>query len=123
MRNEVHVLFSEEALSSQVALEKEIEKERKEGIRKSFNQQLLKAIEREKTNLKFNPMHGIHIPRKYLSREIIERYQTDSIWKVDLVGYWRLLYTVKGDALRIMCVVLEFMDHKKYDSLFGYRKR
>ena len=84
---------------------------------------MLKAIEREKNNLKINPQHGTHIPRKYIPRQAVQRYGTDRLWKIDLVGYWRLIYTITGDEVKIVAFVLEFIDHKGYDKVFGYKKR
>ncbi|NQU78586.1 hypothetical protein HQ545_02355 [Candidatus Woesearchaeota archaeon] len=45
------------------------------------------------------------------------------ILRVELVGYWRLLYTLIGDEVKVIAFILEFMDHAKYDKLFGYRKK
>ncbi len=39
------------------------------------------------------------LPSQYLRRMIAaERYGTDRLWKIDLVGYWRLIYTITGEA-------------------------
>lgn len=48
---------------------------------------------------------------------------TDRLWKIDLVGFWRLIYTITGDEVKIIAFVLEFMDHNKYNKLFGYKKQ
>ncbi len=120
---EVWVQFSEEANAEYTELQKQVIQEQQEGKENSFNAQLLKAIEREKNNLKINPQIGTHIPRKYIPPPATERYGTDRLWKIDLVGYWRLIYTLTGDEVKIITFVLEFMDHKKYDKIFGYRKK
>ena len=65
----------------------------------------------------------MHIPRRNISKAVVDRYGTDRLWKVDLVGYWRMIYTITGDEVKIIAFVLEFMDHKKYDKVFGYRKK
>ena len=85
--------------------------------------QLLSSINNSITNLKANPFYGDLIPRKYLSKGIIDRYGTDKIFRVELTGYWRLLYTVVGDEAKIIAFILEYMDHDKYNKLFGYRKK
>jgi hypothetical protein len=97
--------------------------EKKNGKENTFHMQLLKAIDREKNNLQIDPQHGTHIPRKYIPKALAKRYGTDRLWKIDLVGYWRLVYTITGDAIKIIAFVLEFMNHKKYDKLFGYKKK
>lgn len=120
---EVGVQFSEQANNEYIELQKQIIIEKGDGKENSFNMQLLKAIEREKNNLKINPQVGIHIPRKCILKDVVERYGTDRLWKIDLVGYWRLIYTLIGDEVKIITFVLEFMDHDKYNKVFGYRKK
>ena len=120
---EVQVQFSEEANNEYTELQEKVIQEQQDGKENSTNMQLLKAIEREKNNLKINPQHGTHIPRKYIPKDATERYGTDRLWKIDLVGYWRLIYTITGDEVKIITFVLEFMDHKKYDKVFCYRKK
>lgn len=57
----------------------------------------------------------------YISKGVFERYGTDKIFRVKLVGYWRLLYTLIGEDVKIIAFILEFMDHDRYDKIFGYR--
>ena len=123
IKKEVWVEFSEEASNDYIELQKEVLLEKEQDKENSFNMQLLKAIDREKNNLKIDPQYGIHIPRKNISKALVERYGTDRLWKIDLVGYWRLIYTIIGDEVKIIAFVLEFMDHKRYDKLFGYRNK
>jgi len=120
---EVWVEFSEEANAEYAELQKQVILEQHQGKQNSFNMQLLKAIEREKNNLKINPQYGTHIPRKNIPKQANARYGTDRLWKIELVGYWRLIYTITGDEVKIITFVLEFMDHKKYDKVFGYKKK
>lgn len=120
---EIWVDFSEEADKEYNALQEQVLLEQKQGKENTFHAQLLKAIEREKNNLKIDPQHGTHIPRKYIPKQAINKYGTDRLWKIDLVGYWRLIYTIVGDEVKIITFVLEFMDHKKYDKVFKYKKK
>ena len=123
MDKEMWVQFSEDADSDYQELQRNVIEEKERGVENSPNMQLLKSIERAKNNLKIDPQFGIHIPRKVISKDVIARYGTDRLWKVNLVGYWRLIYTIVGDEVKIVSFVLEFMDHKKYDKVFGYRKK
>ena len=72
-------------------------------------------------NLKINPHYGDLIPRKYLNSKLVEKYGTDKIFRIELVGYWRLLYTLIGEETKIIAFILEYMDHETYNKLFGYR--
>jgi hypothetical protein len=123
MAREIFVEFSEEANTDYKELQKQVLAERENGKETSFNMQLLKAINREIQNLKIDPQHGIHIPRVYIPKKLIESYGTDRLWKIDLVGYWRLIYTISGDDVKVIAFILEFMNHDKYNKLFGYRKK
>ena len=86
-------------------------------------EQLLSSINNAVANLKINPFHGNLIPRKYLKKNIIDTYGADKIFRIELVGYWRLLYTVVGEETHIIAFILEYIDHKTYDKLFGYKKK
>jgi aromatic ring-opening dioxygenase LigB subunit len=123
MDKEKWVQFSEDADNDYQKLQENVINEKERGVENSPNMQLLKSIERAKNNLKIDPQFGIHIPRKVISKQTISRYGTNRLWKINLVGYWRLIYTIVGDEVKIISFVLEFMDHKKYDKVFGYRKK
>lgn len=60
---------------------------------------------------------------KNISKGVAERYGTDRLWRIELIGYWRLIYTIIGDEVKIITFILEFMDHKRYDKIFGYKKK
>jgi hypothetical protein len=83
----------------------------------------MKSLEIALTNIKNNPNYGNKISRKYLNKDIIKKYNTDKILRVELVGFWRLLYTLKGNEVEIIAIILDFMDHKEYSELFRYRKK
>lgn len=105
---------------------KELQKIVAQGKCSSANptyEQLLASINNALGNIKANPFYGNLIPRKNLSKGVINRYGTDKIFRVELVGYWRLLYTIIGNETKIIALILEYMDHKKYDKIFGYQKK
>ena len=88
-----------------------------------FHRQLLKAIEREEGNLRIDMHHGTQIEKSKIPKEYILQYGVTNLWKIDLPGFWRIIYTIVGNEFEIISVLLEFMDHKEYDKRFGYRKR
>lgn len=55
---EVWIQFSEEANTEYIELQQTVIQEQHDGKENSPNMQLLKAIEREKNNLKIDPQHG-----------------------------------------------------------------
>ena len=122
MKNkEVQVSFSHDADSMYKELQSKAAEQKKTGIENSLEIQLLKAIDREIENLKINPQKGLPIRRSYISKQVVQRYGTNKLWKIELVSFWRIIYTLTGDQVKIITFILEIMDHKKYDKVFGWR--
>ena len=69
--------------------------------------------------VKANPFYGNSIEKKKIPPE----YGVQNLWRVELTGYWRMLYTIKGNQIEVICFVLDILDHKKYDKKFGYKKK
>lgn len=59
--------------------------------------------------------------RKLWPNEYRVKYQLNNLWRLRLDCSWRMLYTLKGENVSIIALVLDVMDHKEYDRLFGYR--
>ena len=101
------------------------------GTSSSFHQTLLKSIDSKIALLKANYDYGTQIPRKFIPRKYLLEYGVTNLWKVDLSGYWRMIYTLKQpqreqtevEIITIWLDVLDITDHKKYDKIFGYTKR
>ena len=81
--------------------------------------QLLKSIKQKIELIKLNPFYGYNIKKHLIPKE----YDVDNLWRVELSQFWRMLYTIKGDNIEIICFILEIIDHPKYDKKFGYRKK
>ena len=120
---EVQVYFSDDANGMYKELQKRALEQKMQGAENSFEIQLLKSIDREIGNLKIDPQKGRHIPRRNIPKQAVMRYNTDKLWKLDLVGFWRMIYTLTGDQVKIVTFILEFMDHNTYNKIFGYRKK
>ncbi len=121
MKKEVVIKFDEDAYKEYQELQ-ELVTQGKRARNKPTYEQLLSSINAALGNIKANPYHGNLIPRKYISKAVVNKYGTDKIFRVELVGFWRLLYTVIGDETKIIAFILEYMDHPEYGKLFGYRK-
>ena len=122
MKKEIVVQFDKDAHEEYEELQESVA-EGKKARKKPTYEQLLSSINSAIKNIKANPHFGDLIPRKYISKSTIKRYGTDKILRVELVGYWRLLYTLVGDEVKIIAFILEFMDHGKYNKVFGYKKK
>jgi len=122
MRKEVEVRFDEDAYKEYAELQELVVKGKSSKKKPTYGQ-LLSSINTAIKNLKANPYYGDLIPRKYISKGVFQRYGTDKIFRVELVGFWRLLYTLIGEEVKIIAFILEFMDHKRYNKIFGYRNK
>ena len=90
----------------------------KEG--KFEEKQLSEFIDRAINDLKINPFCGIKIPRRLWPKEYISKFDITNLWKYNLPDAWRLLYTLSGDNIKIVSIILEWMNHKDYERRFGY---
>jgi Txe/YoeB family toxin of Txe-Axe toxin-antitoxin module len=102
-----------------VAFADEKVKEAYELLKKE-NPELFKFIERAIDDLKKDPYCGIAIQKRLIPKIYIKKYNIDNLWKYDLPGAWRLLYSVISDRIKIISIILEWMDHKQYERRFGY---
>lgn len=100
-------------------LNRTVLEEKSKGIQNSESQQLLKSITQKIELIRSNPQYGDSVPKKLIPKS----FPVDNLWVVDLSGFWRMLYTLKGSQVEILCFVLEICDHAKYDRIFGYRKK
>ena len=131
VQKRVSVKLLGEAKEEYLKLREAVSKEREKGVGSSFHQTLLKSIDSKIVLLKANSDYGTQIPRKLIPRKYQIEYDVTNLWKVDLAGYWRLVYTLKQlqreqteiEIITIWLDVLDIVDHKKYDKIFGYKKK
>lgn len=83
--------------------------------------QLLHNLEKAVDELKENPFVGIKIPQKLWPKQYIKKYCINNLRKYDLPDGWRLIYTIKGNEIEIISVILEWFKHKDYEKKFGYK--
>lgn len=118
----VVVRFDRDAYEKYKTFRKAV-KEGKKSKKKPTYEQLLNSIDNAVLNMQRDYKYGDLIPKNYIPKDVVKRYDTDKIFRVELIGYWRLLYTIIGSEDEIIVLVLEYMDHDKYNKIFCYRKR
>ena len=122
MKKPVAVVIAEDILPAYKMLVETVEEEKRSTVPNSENQQLLKSIEHKIIYLKMNPQAGIAIPKDRIPKKYVVFYKVTNLWKMDLVGGWRLIYTLKNEELEILAVILDIYYHPTYDKIFEYRK-
>lgn len=86
----------------------------------SEEQQLFSHLNKARDAISENAFCGIRVPRKLIPSEYTRTYAVENLWKYNLPGGWRLLYTVMSDEILILSIVLEWMNHKEYERRFQY---
>ncbi len=84
------------------------------------DKQLLKSIGHALDLLKGNPFTGNPIPHHLWPKEF---QQLPNLFRIELSQFWRLLYYVTGDEIKVVSVVFEICDHPQYDKIFSYKRK
>jgi hypothetical protein len=104
-------------------LNKVVGDEISKGVTSSDHQTLINSIKQKIEILKANPEYGTHIPKDRIPKEYIKIYDVNNLWKIDLSGAWRMIYTIRGSEVEIISLILDLMNHRDYERKFGYRNR
>ena len=83
--------------------------------------QLIKLIEKGIEKLKYNYKYGDHVSKEKIPQEYKEKFGVENLWKLNLSSFWRLIYTVRGDEIEVISIILEVLNHKEYDRKFNYK--
>ncbi len=71
--------------------------------------------------LAMDPTTGDNVRKALIPRELKRRFGVENLWRVELPGGWRLLYTIVAKVdVRPEVRVLRILTHKEYDRIFGY---
>ncbi|MBN2101986.1 MAG: hypothetical protein JW716_03895 [Candidatus Aenigmarchaeota archaeon] len=116
------VIITGEAKEEFDDLNKLVGEEISKGITNSDHQTLLNSIKQKIELLRDNPQYGIHIPKDRTPKEYIKNYDVNNLWKINLSGAWRMIYTIRGNEVEIISLILDIMNHRDYEKKFGYKK-
>jgi hypothetical protein len=82
---------------------------------------LKENIENAMDMLKQNPSAGDRIHKNLWPKKYMRSYEINNLLRYQLSSNWRMIYTITVDNKQLICVILEVLDHKNYDNLFGYK--
>jgi len=60
------------------------------------------------------------VPKRQIPKEYVKKYGIDNPWKYNLPSAWRLVYSVVGNEIEIVAILLEWLAHKEYEKRFKY---
>jgi mRNA-degrading endonuclease RelE of RelBE toxin-antitoxin system len=107
-------------LSQEFAKEfSELQRRREKGDGEA--EYLLKLIDKGIAKLIENHEGGQKIQKTMWPKYYVNKYGINNLWRLRLDDYWRMIYTVVGEQVRIVAVILEVLNHKEYNKRFGYR--
>jgi len=81
---------------------------------------LHKEIEKALTDISHNAFFGRNVKKELIPKEFKQKYGVDNLWIYNLRKDWRLIHSVGRDELELIAVVLDWMNHKDYENLFGF---
>ncbi len=119
---DIKVVLSEEATEEYNELNRIVGDELQRGVTSSVHQSIFRSVERVKGWLKENPFAGEQVQKSLIPSYYLKKYGITNLWRIDLSDYWRLVYTIQSNEVEIIDFVLNIVDHKKYDKIFGYNK-
>jgi Txe/YoeB family toxin of Txe-Axe toxin-antitoxin module len=85
------------------------------------DKQLASEIDEAINKLKEDPFCGVAIAKLLWPITYIHEYEIKNLKKYNLRDGWRLMYTVKGNQVEIISIILEWLNHKNYERRFGYK--
>ncbi|MFH1590710.1 MAG: hypothetical protein ABIC95_02170 [archaeon] len=80
---------------------------------------LLRSIQKKADLLKRNPFYGNSIVKQLIPKH----YDVKNLWRTTLANYWRMLYTIGSEGEDTVVFIIDILDHKRYDKVFGYRRQ
>ena len=93
------------------------------AVNSKLEKSILNSIKKKVELIKINPHYGNPIAKNLIPREYVLKYGVTNLFRVELSGFWRMLYTLTNDETEVVIVafVLDIIDHKEYDKKFGYK--
>lgn len=123
MNKIIRIKLSPEAEQVYNYLNEEVANVLQSGKKRTKEVQIFEAFQKKKALIKINKHYGEPISKSKIPNKFKLKYGITNLFWVDLPHFWRFLYTlIEGDSeIEIIAFVLDIVDHKKYNKLFGYK--
>lgn len=119
MKHKVEVILFGDAKIAFEKLNSIIEEKRSTDRIYDNELMLMNSIKKKMNLIRLNPFYGDNIPKRLIPL----KYGVDNLWRVELPGYWRMIYAIQGNTVEIRCFILDIFSHKEYNKKFGYKKK
>ena len=86
----------------------------------SRDEELYRHIINALMNIQEDPVCGIKVSKRLIPKIWIQKYGINNLYKYNLPNAWRLLYSLAGDRIELIAIILGAFNHKDYERLFGY---
>lgn len=96
-----------------------------EDLKKTFESlegedlRLYKEIANALDSIKHNAFFGRNVKKDLIPKDLVRRYNIDNLWIYNLRKDWRLIYTITGNQVEVLAIILDWMNHKDYERLFA----
>jgi len=88
---------------------------------KETDEDLYEQIDRATDEIRKNVFCGRNVKKKLIPKRISREYGIDNLWIYNLRSGWRLLYSISSpDKIKVLAIVLDWMNHKDYERLFNF---
>ena len=71
-------------------------------------------------NIQEDPVCGIKIPQRLIPKEWLKQFSINNLYKYNLPNAWRLFYSLAGNEIEVIAIILKFMNHKDYERAVSY---
>jgi hypothetical protein len=121
----IRIKLSPEAEEVYKYLNNEVAEVEKSGKKRTPDVQIFEAFQQKKDLIKVNKHYGLPIAKSKVPKKFKDQYGITNLFWVELPHFWRFLYSLtEGDSeIEIIAFVLDIVDHKKYNKLFGYKNK
>lgn len=82
------------------------------------NDPVKKGLKKAIRDIQENPSCGRNVKKSLIPKKY--KTEVNNLWIYNLPSAWRMIYSLAPGEIEIIAVVLDWMDHKDYEHLFGF---
>lgn len=87
---------------------------------KEVDPRLYKELERAFNSITSDAFFGRRVKKELIPKELIKKYSLTNLFIYNLSSSWRLIYSLVNEEVEVIAVVLDWMNHKDYERIFGF---